>query len=72
MVNVIKGVLIECDPAMKQYLLHLDEKNLLGNQKFILQDLDETHLFVASDVLEQLQEKIDELMDSNSFTLGQG
>ena len=26
MVNVMKGVLIECDPAMKQFLLHLDEK----------------------------------------------
>lgn len=70
MVNVIKGVLIECDPAMKQYLWFLDENNLL-NQKFILQDLDDTHLFVASDVLEQIQEKIDQLMDSNSFTLGQ-
>ena len=22
----MKGVLIECDPAMKQFLLHLDEK----------------------------------------------
>ena len=26
MVNVMKGVLIECDPGMKQFLLHLDEK----------------------------------------------
>ena len=26
MVNVMKGVLVECDPAMKQFLLHLDEK----------------------------------------------
>ena len=31
MVNVMKGVLIECDPAMKQFLLHLDEKvSLMG------------------------------------------
>ena len=24
MVNVLKGVLIECDPQMKQFLLYLD------------------------------------------------
>lgn len=69
MVNVMKGVIVECDPAMKQYLLYLDEKNLLGS-KFILQDLDETHLFITSDVIEQIQNKLDELMDNNSFALG--
>ena len=41
MVNVMKGVLIECDPAMKQFLLHLDEKvsyyTKLGN--FLESDL---------------------------------
>ena len=36
MVNVTKGILVECDPAMKQFLLHLDEKFLLGS-KFIIQ-----------------------------------
>ncbi len=36
MVNVLKGVLVECDPAMKQFLLHLDEKLIIGT-KFVLQ-----------------------------------
>ena len=36
MVNVMKGVLVKCDPAMKQFLLHLDEKLKLGS-KFVLQ-----------------------------------
>ncbi|CAG5125395.1 unnamed protein product [Candidula unifasciata] len=66
MVNVTKGVLVECDPAMKQFLLHLDERNEFG-RKFVLQDLDDTHLFVSSDIIETLQEKIDELMDQMSF-----
>lgn len=70
MVNVTKGILIECDPAMKQYLLHLDETNALG-KKFILQDLDETHLFVSADVMASIQRKIDDLMDYNSFPIGQ-
>ena len=29
MVNVSKGIMVECDPAMKQFLLHLDEKFIL-------------------------------------------
>lgn len=70
MVNVIKGILVECDPAMKQYLLHLDESNALG-KTFVLQDLDETHLFIASDVMDKIQEKIDDLMDYNSFSVVQ-
>lgn len=56
------------DPAMKQFLLHLDEKILLG-RKFILQDLDDTHLFINSEIVELLQAKIDDLMDKISFPL---
>ncbi|RWS22274.1 general transcription factor IIH subunit 5-like protein [Leptotrombidium deliense] len=62
MVNVQKGVLIECDPQMKQFLLHLDESNVLGT-KFIIQDLDQTHLFVSADIIEKLKNQIDHLMD---------
>ena len=36
MVNVTKGVLVECDPAMKQLLLHLNEKLVLGSS-FVIQ-----------------------------------
>jgi len=65
MVNVTKGVLVECDPAMKQFLLHLDEREALG-RKFVLNDLDETHLFVSAEIIKVLQEKIDELLDKMS------
>lgn len=69
MVNVVKGVLLKCDPAMKQYLLHLDEKRTLGDT-FILQDLDSTHLFIQGEYIERIQEEIDQLMNQNSFALG--
>lgn len=71
MVNVTKGVLVECDPAMKQFLLHLDEKLTLGSS-FVIQDLDETHIFITQDVLELLQEKIDDLMDKISIPVVEG
>jgi len=66
MVNVTKGILVECDPAMKQFLLHLDETNALG-KKFIIQDLDETHVFISADILPTLQDRIDGLMDKLNF-----
>lgn len=56
------------DPAMKQFLLHLDEKLALG-RKFIIQDLDESHLFISTDIVEVLQARVDELMDRISFPL---
>ena len=71
MVNVTKGILVECDPAMKQFLLHLDEKFLLGS-KFIIQDLDDTHLFISADVLDMLKSQIDDLMDKISVPIVEG
>ncbi len=71
MVNVLKGVLVSCDPAMKQFLLHLDEKLVLGT-RFVLQDLDETHLFISAEALEQLKDQIDDLMDRLSVPVVEG
>ena len=53
---------------MKQFLLHLDETQKLNNKKFILADLDDTHVFIDSEILETLKDKIDELMDENTFS----
>jgi hypothetical protein len=45
---------VECaDAAMKQLLLHLDEK-LPPDKKFILHDLDETHVFIVRKNLKNL------------------
>uniref|UniRef100_UPI00006835E4 general transcription factor IIH, polypeptide 5 n=1 Tax=Homo sapiens TaxID=9606 RepID=UPI00006835E4 len=65
-----KGMLIECDPAMKQFLLYLDESNALG-KKFIIQDIDDTHVFVIAELVNVLQERVGELMDQNAFSLTQ-
>ncbi|XP_041534365.1 general transcription factor IIH subunit 5-like [Microtus oregoni] len=70
MVSVLKGVLIECDPAMKQFLLYLDESSALG-KKFIIQDIDDTHVFVIADLVNVLQERVGELMNKNAFSLPQ-
>nr|ACO15092.1 General transcription factor IIH subunit 5 [Caligus clemensi]ACO15410.1 General transcription factor IIH subunit 5 [Caligus clemensi] len=65
MVNATRGVLVECDPAMKQFLLYLDEKEQLGS-RFVVQDLDSRHLFISPEILPKLQDRIDDLMDKIS------
>ena len=62
--------LLFSDPAVKQFLLHLDEKIILG-KKFVIEDLDETHLFVSAEIVPILQEKVWEIMDNNSFNIAQ-
>ncbi|VDL97220.1 unnamed protein product [Schistocephalus solidus] len=68
MVNVHKGVLIRCDPAMKQFLIHLSENLILGTQ-FLYNDLDDCHIFIDPEVLPKLQEQVDNLMEKLSFPL---
>ncbi|XP_004711700.1 general transcription factor IIH subunit 5-like [Echinops telfairi] len=70
MVNVLKGVLIECDPAMKQFLRYVDESNALG-KKFIIQDINDTYVFVLAELVSVLQERVGELMEQNAFALTQ-
>ena len=66
MVNVVKGSLIKCDPAIKQYLVHLDETLAFG-EKFIIQNLDEQHLFVQSTAVAMIKEKLQEQIDKISY-----
>ena len=70
MVNVSKGSLIKCDPAVKQYLVHLDETLAFG-EKFILNNLDEQHLFVQSSAVSKIKVKLQEHIDKISYDASQ-
>ncbi|VDN54871.1 unnamed protein product [Dracunculus medinensis] len=65
MVNVKRGVLIKCDPAMRQLLAHLDESRALST-KFVVKELDETHIFVDKEIIPILEQKLDQFMDALS------
>ena len=56
------GVLITCDPQMKQFLIHLDQTKALG-QTFVIYELDPTHVLIEAEIIPTLQSKIDDLMD---------
>ncbi|ETV75929.1 hypothetical protein H257_09890 [Aphanomyces astaci] len=63
----IQGVLVTCDPPTKQYLRHL---NLTpGKKKFIIQDLDDHHLFIDPDpaIVMYINEMIDKWNDKNTY-----
>ena len=60
------GVLVTCDPQMKQFLIHLDQTKALG-QQFVLSELDATHVLIEADIIPVLQARIDDLMDQLSF-----
>jgi len=65
MVNVEKGLLVTTDPAMQQFLKHLDQERAVQQSgSFIVRELDERHMLIDPRVRTQLDQKIDDLMDS--------
>ncbi|KAF7137285.1 hypothetical protein RHSIM_Rhsim07G0100800 [Rhododendron simsii] len=66
MVNAIKGLLISCDIPMAQFIINLDN-SLPPSQKFIIHNLDSTHLFVQPHVSEMIRSAIAEFRDQISY-----
>jgi hypothetical protein len=62
MVKAIRGCIIECDQAVKSIILDLDSK-----LKFIIEDLDETHVFIDVSKLEEVQEKLENILEDNTY-----
>lgn len=62
--TVTPGALLQCEPALKEFLIHLHQTE----RKFIIDDLDATHLFIDPAARDWLQHKIDELHNENTYT----
>ncbi|KAL7433889.1 hypothetical protein ACHAXH_006148 [Discostella pseudostelligera] len=61
------GYLLTCDPPTKQFIMHLNDQKK-SDKKFILEDLDATHLLIKGDVRDEITKKVDEWMDLNVFS----
>ena len=78
MTKAYEGILIECDAAIKQYILHLDEQEMAagsGASSFVvhnMKELSDTRILVKQSALEFINDKIEELQASNSFSRPQG
>ncbi|XP_059653272.1 general transcription and DNA repair factor IIH subunit TFB5-like [Cornus florida] len=64
--NFTKGLFISCDIPMAQFIIYLN--NMLPKpQKFIIDVLDNTHLFVQPHVGEMIQNVVADFRNRNSY-----
>ena len=61
------GYLVSCDIPTKQYIQYLNELKAV-DKKFIIQDLDPTHLLVKHKAKAEIEEKIEDFFNSNVFS----
>ncbi|WOG91412.1 hypothetical protein DCAR_0310661 [Daucus carota subsp. sativus] len=66
MVNIFKGLYISCDIPMAQFIINMNA-TLPQTQKFILHVLDDTRLFVRSDMAGSIRDKISEFREQNTY-----
>mmetsp|Transcript_8559 Transcript_8559/g.12602 ORF Transcript_8559/g.12602 Transcript_8559/m.12602 type:complete len:115 (-) Transcript_8559:327-671(-) len=61
------GYLLSCDAPTKQYIKQINEsKNI--DKRFIIEDLDATHLLIKPSARDEILRKIEKWMDSNVFS----
>jgi hypothetical protein len=61
------GYLVSCDVPTKQFIQHLNDLKPV-DKKFILQDLDATHLLVELKARDEIRRKVEEWEDCNVFS----
>ncbi|GAA6000720.1 TFIIH complex subunit TFB5 [Rhodotorula paludigena] len=66
MVKATRGVLVTCDPAVKQILLQLDEENR-SNRRFVIADLDETHVLISPEAVERVKDDLELALEANHW-----
>lgn len=69
MVIARRGVLLECsDPAIKQIILDLDNRRARDHEpRFILEDLDSTHLFVDEALVDEIKVHLEAILEENTY-----
>ncbi|KAF3013967.1 hypothetical protein E8E14_006840 [Neopestalotiopsis sp. 37M] len=51
-----RGVLVECDPSIKSIIMNIDSEN----NEYILHDLDDTHLLINENKVQDLKRRLDD------------
>lgn len=62
------GYLISCDIPTKQYIQYLNVLKEPADKKFIIRDLDATHLLVKEKAKDEILQKVEEWEDSNVYS----
>eukprot|EP00891_Asterochloris_glomerata_P005182 jgi/Astpho2/5182/fgenesh1_pg.00074_%23_16_t len=66
MVSAAPGALIKCDIPLKQFILRLNEDKP-QSEKFVIADLDDTHIFVHAKVVDELRTQIKQFQDAITY-----
>ena len=61
------GLLLTCDAPTKQYIKRLDDLKS-HDKKFIIEDLDTTHLLINIKAKDEIMTKVEEWMNENVWT----
>ena len=62
--KVVAGTLLTTDIPTKQLIMYLNREN---DNNIIIQDLDDTHVFVNSQYVEYVKENVAALLETNMF-----
>ncbi|KAF9479839.1 nucleotide excision repair TFIIH subunit [Pholiota conissans] len=62
--RAIRGVLLTCDPAVKQILLMMNEK-----ESFIIEDLDDHHLVIKAEHEYRIRKELETELEKNTYSL---
>ena len=60
--------MLSSDIPSKEYILHLNEQKS-KNDKFLLEELDDTHLFVKAVAVEDIHKKLKEFQEQNTYEI---
>jgi hypothetical protein len=70
MVRATRAILVECEPPIKQIIMDLDEKKKKnGEPSFIIEDFGEGRIAIAPESLEEIQARLDEILEENSYKM---
>lgn len=61
------GFLLTCDAPTKQFIKYLNDKKSLSD-KFILEDLDSTHLLIQGRARREILKAVEDWMNENVWT----
>ena len=65
MPKAVQGVLITCDIPTKEYILWLNDNR---SSSFIIEDIDDSHLFVLESAVGFIRQKLEALYEENQYT----
>ena len=66
MVSAVHGTLLECDIPTRVFILHLNDEQI-PSERFVIQDLDETHLLVQPHRIEMVRGEVKKFQEKSQY-----